>query len=159
MHMGDSETLIHRRVEAARRGENPTVICRVASGWIVLGDDQFLPGYSLLTPDPVVPSLNDLSHEQRTQFLLDMTALGDALLAVTDAWRINYSILGNHDHALHAHVHPRYTWEPDEFKSGPTYVYPREKQKSVPFDAERDRKLMTAIYEALQEFGLATDEV
>jgi diadenosine tetraphosphate (Ap4A) HIT family hydrolase len=151
--MKGSETLVHRRVEAARRGENPTVICRVASGWIVLGDDQFVPGYSLLTPDPVVPSLNDLSRQEQSQFLLDMTVLGDALLSVTDAWRINYSILGNHDHALHAHVHPRYKWEPNEFRSGPTYKYPLEQQKSVPFDAERDGGLMRAIYEALQDLG------
>ena len=53
-------TLIHRRVEEARQGINPAVICRVPSGWVVLGDVQFLHGYSLLLPDPVVPSLNAL---------------------------------------------------------------------------------------------------
>jgi hypothetical protein len=29
-------TLIHQRVEAARVGTNPTVICRMPSGWAVL---------------------------------------------------------------------------------------------------------------------------
>ncbi len=59
-------TLIHRRVEAARQGSNPTVICRVRSGWVVLGDVQFLPGYSLLLPDPVVSDLNALTMSQRS---------------------------------------------------------------------------------------------
>jgi hypothetical protein len=50
-------TLIHRRVEAARKGENPTVLCRMESGWAVFGDVQVLNGYCLLLPDPVVPTL------------------------------------------------------------------------------------------------------
>ena len=54
-------TLIHERVEAARAGTNPTVICRMPSGWAVLGDAQFLRGYSLLLADPVVADLNALN--------------------------------------------------------------------------------------------------
>src|SRR5689334_22916115 len=96
-----AHSLIHDRVEAARRGDNPAAICRVRSGWVVLGDRQFLPGYSLLLPDPAVPSLNDLPLAERSQFLLDMTSIGDALLRVTDAIRINYSIYGNAEPALH----------------------------------------------------------
>lgn len=40
-----------------------------------------------------------------------MAALGDAVLAVTSAERINYEILGNVDPALHAHVIPRHATE------------------------------------------------
>ena len=76
-------TLIHERVQAARAGTNPTVICQMPSGWAVLCDVQFLRGYSLLLPDPVVPDLNALDKHKRAEYLLDMTILGDALLAVT----------------------------------------------------------------------------
>ncbi len=62
-------TLIHRRVEAARKGENPTVLCRMESGWAVFGDVQVLNGYCLLLPDPVVPTLNDLDIAAREKFL------------------------------------------------------------------------------------------
>ena len=48
--------LITERVALARNGANDKVICRLASGWAVMGDVQFLPGYCLLLPDPVVPS-------------------------------------------------------------------------------------------------------
>ena len=88
-------TLIHQRVAAARAGTNPTVICQMPSGWVVLCDVQFLRGYSILLPDPVVPDLNSLDREQRAQYLLDMVTIGDALLEVTGAFRINYEILGN----------------------------------------------------------------
>lgn len=50
--------LIADRVELARRGTNDTVIGRLGSGWAVLGDVQFLPGYCLLLADPVVASLH-----------------------------------------------------------------------------------------------------
>jgi diadenosine tetraphosphate (Ap4A) HIT family hydrolase len=143
-------TLIHRRVEAARQRTNPTVICRVKSGWVVLGDVQFLPGYSLLLPDPVVADLNSLTRTQRIDFLQDMTILGDALLAVTGASRINYEILGNSEAALHAHVFPRYATEPEEKRRKPVWFYDWE--GAVLFDEERDRQLMQKIAKAIERY-------
>lgn len=145
------ETLIHQRVEAARRGRNPTVICRVVSGWVVLGDVQFLRGYSLLLPDPVVPDLNALSIKQRLQFLQDMTVLGDALLQVTGADRINYEILGNSEAALHAHLFPRYTAEPEEKRRKPAWFYDWE--KAPLFDHLRDQPLMDEIASAIRDIS------
>lgn len=140
-------TLIHQRVEAARRGENPTVICRMPSGWAVLADKQVLRGYALLLPDPVVPSLNDLQGEARAAYLHDMVLLGDALLEVTGAARINYEILGNTEPALHVHVIPRYADEPPLQRLGPVWFYDRSSAPS--FDPERDRELMQQIAGAI----------
>jgi diadenosine tetraphosphate (Ap4A) HIT family hydrolase len=145
----EMSTLIHRRVEEARQGTNPTVICRVASGWVVLGDVQFLQGYSLLLPDPVVPNLNALTMEQRLTFLQDMTVLGDALLEVTGAARINYEILGNSEAALHAHVFPRYMTEPEEKRRKPVWFYHWD--SAPPFDLERDQPLMSKIAAAIKQ--------
>jgi diadenosine tetraphosphate (Ap4A) HIT family hydrolase len=114
------ETAIHRRVAACRAGTEPTVIARVASGWVVLGDPQVLHGYCLLLPDPVVPHLNALPSAAQQAFLADLARLGDALLAVTGAVRINYAIFGNVEPALHAHAFPRYADEPrDLVKANP----------------------------------------
>ncbi len=146
----DMSTLIHRRVEAARQGTNPTVICRAKSGWVVLGDVQFLPGYALLLPDPVVADLNALTMIQRVNFLQDMTILGDALLAVTGASRINYEILGNSEAALHAHVFPRYATEPEEKRRKPVWFY--DWKSAVAFDAERDGQLMQEIAAAIWRY-------
>lgn len=57
--------LIADRGELARRGANDAVTCRLPSGWAVIGDVQFLPGYCLLLADPVVASLNDLDDARR----------------------------------------------------------------------------------------------
>jgi len=127
-------TLIHERVSLAQRGENPTVICRMRSGWAVLGDHQFLTGYSLLLADPVVGHLTDLGDTARSTFLSDMAVLGEALHACTDTFRINYEILGNGDAALHAHIFPRYLHEPDRYRRAPVWAYPSERRASIAFD-------------------------
>lgn len=127
-------TLIHERVKMAWSGQNPTVVGRVASGWVVLGDAQYPRGYCLLLPDPVVGSINDLQEPERGQFLSDMVAVGDALLRITDAYRINYEIQGNGDQALHAHIFARYRTEEAEYRRGPVWRYSSALRQSQPFD-------------------------
>jgi hypothetical protein len=85
--------LIEQRVEAARRGENPYLITKMASGWLVIGDVQPLPGYCLLLADPVVESPNALDEAERVRYALDVLRIGDALLEITGAYRINYMTL------------------------------------------------------------------
>jgi diadenosine tetraphosphate (Ap4A) HIT family hydrolase len=144
------KTMIHERVEAARAGTNPTVICNVPSGWVVIGDIQVVRGYSLLLPDPVVSDLNSLDKKQRIRFLLDMAIIGDALLEVTDAYRINYEIQGNTEPALHAHIFPRYMSEPEALRKVPAWSYERANMPLEKFDADRDRELMQEIKKAIQ---------
>ncbi len=119
------------RIGAAERGENPTTLLRMRSGYAFIGDSQFLPGYCVLTAVPQVDHLSDLPFEKRGAFLLDMSLLGEALMAVCAPRRVNYEVLGNTDAYLHAHVWARYAWEPAEFIGGPVWRYPRE-QRSAP---------------------------
>jgi hypothetical protein len=72
-----TQTIIER-VNEARAGTNPALICQVSSGWVVLCDMQFLRGYCILLPDPVVQSLNNLNRLQRAEYLCDMAMVGDA---------------------------------------------------------------------------------
>ncbi len=117
------------RVGAAERGENPMVLTRMRSGFAVIGDTQFLPGYCLLLAAPRVDHLSDLPMKPRTEFLLDMSLLGEAIEAACRSQglvRVNYEILGNREPFLHAHVWPRYDWEPEEYRSGPVGRYTHE---------------------------------
>ena len=127
-------TAIHLRVDALRAGNDPTFVARLASGWAVLGERQVLPGYCLLLPDPVVPSLNALAGAERAAFLADMAALGDAVLAVTQAERINYEILGNVEAALHAHVIPRHASEDPELRKKPVWLH--DWKAALPIDRD-----------------------
>lgn len=140
-------TLIHQRVEMANAGTNPSVICRVPSGWAVLGDTQVTPGYTVLLPDPVVLDLNALSLDDRAAYLRDMTIIGDALLEVTGAALINYEIQGNAERALHAHIVPRYADEPDEQRRRPIWF--SDRTQAPKFDPGRDKELMGRIAQAI----------
>lgn len=139
--------LIADRVELARRGANEAVICRLPSGWAVMGDVQFLPGYCLLLADPVVSSLNDLAAASRAEFLRDMRTLGDAILQVTLAERINYEILGNSEPELHAHVFPRYATEPTDLRRLPAWFY--DWAVAPKYDVEAHAGLRDALRTAL----------
>jgi len=53
------------------------VIVRTKSGFAVIGDTQFLSGYCMLLPSVKVNSLNDLDFKQRSEYLLDMSLIGN----------------------------------------------------------------------------------
>jgi len=112
---------------------------------------QYLRGYSILMPDPVVTSLNDLNRHQRAEYLCDMAMIGDALLEVTGAYRINYAIMGNQDPALHAHIIPRYLNEPDQYRKGGPWSYPKDVIDAKLFDYERDKELIHELTLAIQK--------
>ncbi|MEV0282429.1 diadenosine tetraphosphate hydrolase [Streptomyces sp. NPDC050610] len=120
------------RIRSALRGENPTVLRRLRAGFAAIGDVQFLPGYSvLLADDPQAQRLSDLPKAKRLSFLSDMDVLGEAVeracRRIDPAFRrVNLEILGNTDGFLHAHVWPRFEWEPTELVYMPVWLYSRE---------------------------------
>jgi len=139
------------RLGSAIRGENPMVMVRMKSGFAVLGDNQFLPGYCVLLGYPKADSLNELTLPQRNQYLLDITLIGDAVIKVCKPIRVNYSILMNLDHYLHAHIEAHYDWESDEYKCRPSYFYPEEQKYGKEFEYNENKygKLKRNITEAL----------
>lgn len=135
------------RIQSAIDGSNPMVIKELTGGYAVFGDVQFLPGYCVLLPKREVYSLNDLTIKERTDFLVDMSLLGDAILASTDAIRINYDILGNTDAYLHAHVFPRFDWEVLERKKMPVWLYDKSNwsNEETAYTPEKHDALRTKI--------------
>jgi diadenosine tetraphosphate (Ap4A) HIT family hydrolase len=102
-----------------------------------------------------VPSINSLTGSERNVFLADMVSLGDALLEVTSAYRINYEILGNSDQALHAHVLARYADEGPARVRGPVWMtYGADERNAAPFDARAHAPLQAALRTCLERAGL-----
>ncbi len=149
----DHETVIHAQVVAAREGREPRVVARLYSGWVLFGERQFVRGYSLLLPDPVVPTLNALGAKERGQFLSDMSRVGDALLKVTGAARINYAIFGNQEPALHAHVVPRFVDEPAAMRVAHPWAY--DWSAAPAFDRTLHKELADALRHELTRMGVA----
>ncbi|MFI6355269.1 diadenosine tetraphosphate hydrolase [Streptomyces sp. NPDC050743] len=127
------------RIGAALRGENPTVLRRLQAGFAVIGDVQFLPGYSvLLVDEPGVQRLSELPRAKRLAFLSDMDRLGEAVeracRRLDPAFRrVNLEILGNTDPFLHAHVWPRFEWESPEVVGKPVWLYPPDRWRDERF--------------------------
>lgn len=117
------------RIGAAKAGTNPTVLAKMPRSFAVMGDTQFLPGYCvLLVDDPAISQLTELSKSERLEFLSSMDTLGQAIATVCRRMdpafrRLNYEILGNTDAYLHAHLFPRYDWEPAERVGHPVWLY------------------------------------
>jgi len=103
-------------ITLALRGENPKVMARMRSGFAVIGDTQYLPGYSvLLSADEHVDHPTELPWLDRRAFFFDLTILGEAVFNARrkhGVWRINYEVLGNSWPHMHGHVHARYASEP-----------------------------------------------
>jgi diadenosine tetraphosphate (Ap4A) HIT family hydrolase len=148
----EAPTAIHTQVIAAREGRDPRVIARLFSGWAVFGAQQFVRGYALLLPDPVVPNLNSLGARERIAFLSDMSRLGDALLKVTGAARINYAIFGNQEPALHAHVIPRYLDEPEALRGAQPWAY--DWSAAPAFDRAACQDLASSLRRELTRLGV-----
>lgn len=135
------------RLERLERGEDPALVLRMASGFAVMAENQFLPGYCLLLAYPQAGQLNDLAGEARLRYLSDMAALGDAVKAATGCLRVNYGIYGNLDPFLHTHVVPRYDWEEAPHRYVPPLSYPAEIRtaEATAFDPERHAELLARI--------------
>jgi len=112
------------RLAACAEGREPRLVARLPSGFVVLFPYQFWPGYCLLMADPIAANLNALPEAGRASFLRDMALVGDALLAETGTVRVNYSIYGNQDPFLHAHIIPRSAQESQEFATLPPFSVP-----------------------------------
>jgi diadenosine tetraphosphate (Ap4A) HIT family hydrolase len=133
------------------------VMARMRSSFAVIGDTQFLPGYSLLLiDDPSVNHLTDLDWAHRKQFLFDLALVGEAVERVcrpNGLRRMNYEVLGNLLPVLHGHVVPRYEWEAPEFATREWGRYPKEVRDAPEhaYSDEAHARLRAAITEELDE--------
>jgi diadenosine tetraphosphate (Ap4A) HIT family hydrolase len=129
----------HDRIGSALRGVNPSVLRRLDAGFAVIGDTQFLPGYCVLLVDtPNVERLTDLPRRRRLEFLADLELVAEAVERVcarrdSGFRRVNLEILGNTDPFLHAHIWPRYDWEPPDLVGRPVWLYPVERWSDPAF--------------------------
>lgn len=152
------------RIRSAKAGTNPTVLARLPRSFAVIGDTQFLPGYCvLLVDDPSIDRLTDLPKAQRLEFLDSMDTLGEAVETACRAAdarfrRMNVEILGNTDAYLHAHLFPRYDWEPRDHVGRPVWLYdPEQFYGDEAALGPRHDALRAGIVAALADLGARSD--
>ena len=124
--MKTSTGAISARVERIVAGNDPEFLAELPSGFAILGkyQPQAVRGACMLLPREVVASPNDLAPAERARFFEDLVLLGDAILEVTGAERINYLVLCNQVPELHGHAIPRFAHEDPQLRmQGPFEAY------------------------------------
>jgi len=93
--------------------DSPLLLAPMPSGYAILNPNQpdAITGSCMLIPKDITPSPNELTHQGRARFFLDMTILGDAIMEATRSSRINYLVLCNQAPELHGHCIPRFETE------------------------------------------------
>jgi diadenosine tetraphosphate (Ap4A) HIT family hydrolase len=92
---------------------NPYLIAEMETGYAVLADNQYLPGYSIFLAKECVPELHLLLPEVRATFLDEMSLVAEAVYRATEPRKLNYELLGNSVSHLHWHLFPRYEDDPN----------------------------------------------
>ena len=143
-------TVIHDRVEEARSGANPYVICKLETCWVTAASRPLLPGHCVTFAEPVVFSVNDMPEDLRMRYWRDVCRVGDALMKVTGSYRINYETLCNVAQALHSHITPRQMSESEEKRRERAAVAYAEKD----FDLQKEKAFLEAMKAELKPYSV-----
>lgn len=108
-----SNCLVCERIKQIKKNENPYFVAEMPSGYAVMGDFQFYPGYTVFLSKIHATELHELSKPERVTFLEDMAKVAEAVSVAFKPLKLNYELLGNLDSHMHWHIFPRYANDPD----------------------------------------------
>lgn len=77
-----------------------------------LFEDQFFPGWTVLVLKRHATELYELTREERSQVIEEVTAMARVLAEEFHSVKINYGLLGNRLPHIHWHVIPRLADDP-----------------------------------------------
>jgi diadenosine tetraphosphate (Ap4A) HIT family hydrolase len=118
------DCFVCQRIDQIQKATNPYFVAEFPTGYAVMGDFQFYPGYTIFLSKVHATELHHLGKEQRIQFLEDMAKVAEGVYGVFRPLKLNYELLGNLDSHMHWHIFPRYVDDPDP--KNPVSVVPPE---------------------------------
>jgi diadenosine tetraphosphate (Ap4A) HIT family hydrolase len=92
---------------------NPYFVAELATGIVVLGWNQTIPGYTLFLSKTHVSELHELPPATRMRFLEEMALVAAAVHRAFAPRKLNYEMLGNSVAHAHWHIFPRYEDDPN----------------------------------------------
>lgn len=97
-----------KRIEEIKQGKNPYFVKELETGYVVIGDYQRFPGYTLFLCKEHATELHFLEENFRYQFLKEMSLTAEAVYHAFKPDKLNYELLGagNNLH-MHWHIFPR----------------------------------------------------
>ena len=110
--MNNTNCLVCDRIKLIKQGKNKYFVKELQSGYVVLADFQYFPGYTIFLSKIHTDELHKLGNKNREIFLNEMAIVAEAVYKVFRPKKLNYELLGNTDHHLHWHLVPRYGTDP-----------------------------------------------
>lgn len=101
----------------------PYFVYEFETSYVELSKSQFWEGYCILFSKEDYHHLTDMPSAVREKYLMEMSILGEAMMEILGAARINYNILGNSHPIVHAHLFPRYDWEDEDLRKTVVWKY------------------------------------
>lgn len=112
------------RIELIRQRKNPYFVRDLETGYVVLGDYQRFPGYTLFLCKEHATELHFLEPEFRNKFLQEMACVAEAVYHAFEPDKLNYELLGT-GNAVHMHWHIFPRRKGDTPKAGPVWKLDR----------------------------------
>lgn len=131
--------------------ERPYFVYEFDTSYVEIGKNQFWEGYCILFAKGDYNHLTDMPLPVREAYLMEMSILGEAMLEVLGAARINYNILGNSYPLVHAHLFPRYDWEDEDLRKTVVWRYDSSffSDEAYRFDQDRHADLKERLTAAI----------
>lgn len=95
-----------------QRGEPLDVLAELPASWATGGTEAALPGYVCVVSRTHAVEPFQLPDVERAAFWDDAMRVARAVMAVTDAVKMNYAIYGNTIPHVHMHLFPRHRDDP-----------------------------------------------
>lgn len=106
LHMCDC--MVCERIEMIKNGKNPYFVRELNTGYVVMGDQQRIKGYTLFLCKQHAYELHQLEPDDRDEFLHEMAIVSEAVFHAFKPDKLNYSLLGvGRGLHMHWHIHPR----------------------------------------------------
>ena len=151
-----SDCVVCKRIQWIREGKNPYFVKELETGYVVLGDSQRFPGYTLFLCKQHATELCFLEPEFRKKFLWEMSLVSEAVYQTFLPDKLNYELLGlgNAVH-MHWHIFPRR--QGDTPKPGPVWRLSGEEMNDKKYHAtereleERKQRLRETLEKLIKE--------
>lgn len=102
------DCMVCERIEMIKKGENPYFVRELNTGYVVIGDQQRIKGYTLFLCKQHAYELHQLDPDYRDEFLHEMALVSEAVFNAFKPDKLNYSLLGaGRGLHMHWHIHPR----------------------------------------------------
>lgn len=143
------------RIAQIDRQENPFFVAEMRAGYVVVGDSQRFPGYTLFLCRWPVHELHELPAADADLFLQEMRLVAAAVWRAFSPEKLNVEMLGNGDPHLHCHIFPRRT---SDGVKGPVWWLPYAEMQEPAAD-EVIASMKAALLRALQADAATRDHV